>query len=68
MNRIEVQAMLHQLIEIRKICFGSRECMDNSCDTCGYFVLCQANELLYGLIGYEADKYDAKGEMKDDNN
>ena len=67
MNRIEVQAMLHYSNEIRRICFGSRECMNNGCDTCGYFAMCQANELLYGLIEHEADKYDAKGELKDDN-
>ena len=27
-----------------------------------------SNELLYGLIEHEADKYDVKGELKDDNN
>ena len=67
MNRNELQAMLRYSNEIRKIVFGSRECMNNGCDTCGYYAICQSNVLLYGLIDYELDKYDVKGELKYDN-
>ena len=68
MNRNELRAMLEYSKQIRKLCFGSRECMNNGCDTCGYHVVCQTNELLYGMTEYVVDKYDAKGELKDDNN
>lgn len=68
MNRINVQAMLYHSNEIGKICYGSRECKNNGCESCRYFAICQANILLYTLIEYEADKYDAKGDLKDDNN
>mgnify|MGYP004459967753 CR=1 FL=1 len=67
MNRNELQAMLHSSNEVRKLVFGSRECLDNNCDSCGYFAICQANSLLHELIGHEADKHDVKGELKHDN-
>lgn len=68
MNRMELQAMLHSSNEVRKLIFGSRECLDNGCDSCSYFAICQANALLHELIGHEADKYNVKGELKHDNN
>lgn len=68
MNRNDLQAMLHYTNEVAKIICGSEECMHGDCNKCGYDVICQMNELLHSLIEHEANKYDVKGELKDDNN
>ena len=68
MNRNDLQAMLHYTNVAAKIICGSEECRRDDCDKCGYYVICQMNELLYSLIEREANKYEVKGELKDDNN
>lgn len=68
MNRNDLQAMLHYANEVAKIIYVSEECRNGGCDKCGYYVICQMNELLYSLIEHEANKYDVKGVLKDDNN
>ena len=68
MNRNDLQAMLYYIKEVAKIIYGSEECRHDDCVKCGYYVICQMNELLRSLIEHEANKYNAKGELKDDNN
>lgn len=66
MNRNDLQAMLHYTNEVAKIIYASEECRHGDCDKCGYYVICQMNELSHSLIEREANKYDVKGELKDD--
>lgn len=68
MNQNELEKMLHFSNEVRKLVIGSRECIDKGCDSCGYYAICNATALLHNLIWHEYDKYDAKGELKHDNN
>ena len=68
MNINDLQAMLYHIREVSKIIYGSEECKHDDCNKCGYYVICNMNELLHSLIEHEADKYNAKGELKDDNN
>lgn len=68
MNRNDLQAMLHYTRELEKIIYDSEECKHNVCTQCGYYAICRMNVLLHSLIEREANKYDVKGELKDDNN
>ena len=68
MNRNDLQAMLHYTNEVAKIIYASEECRHCDCGKCGYYVICKMSELLHSLIEHEANKYDVKGELKDDNN
>lgn len=68
MNRNDLQAMLYHIREVSKIIYGSEECKHDVCYKCGYYAICNMNELLQSLIEREAVKYNTKGELKDDNN
>ena len=68
MNRNDLQAMLYYIKEVAKIIYGSEEFRHDDYVKCGYYVICQMIELLHSLIEHEANKYNAKGELKDDNN
>ena len=68
MRQNDLQTMLHYTKELSKIIYGSEECKHDDCYKCGYYVICNMNELLQSLIEHEAVKYSAKGELKDDNN
>lgn len=66
MNRIDLQAMLHRTNELVKICLESKDCK-HGCANCSYYAICHVARALQSLIRHEADKYDAKGELKHDN-
>lgn len=53
MNRNDLQAMLHYTNEVAKIIYATEECRHGDCDKCGYYVICQMNELSHSLIERE---------------
>lgn len=67
MNRNDLQSIMHYSIEITKLLLCTKECIDNTCDYCGYFAICEANDLLRKLIKREHLKLEEKGELKHDN-
>lgn len=68
MNRNELQAMRHSVRDIQKRLFESLECRRGSCNGCGYAYICETTNLLLKFVSYESDRYNEKGELKDDNN
>lgn len=67
MTRRQLQAMLHHTNEIAKICLESEDCKHGVCANCSYYAICHVNRTLQYLIKHEADKYNAKGELINDN-
>lgn len=56
MNRNDLQAMLHYTNEVAKIIYVSEECRHGDCDKCGYYGICQMNELLHSLSAKAIDE------------
>lgn len=60
MMYMDLQAMRHYVRQAQKIMYETRSCIINGCDNC---------ELTYCLlkfIQHEINRYDAKGELKDE--
>lgn len=65
----ELQAMSHDINRlILRIC-ETQECMNSGCDGyCCYNAICEAAQVTRKFIKRQIDLYNAKGELKDDNN
>ena len=68
MARNNLEAMFDHAVVIEKIVFETRECSTGICDNCNYYNICETTNLLLKFINHEINRYDAKGELKDDNN
>ena len=68
MNRSRLQAMRHYVRKAQETIYKTRECIEGECNNCDYAYICGAINLLIEYIQQELDRYDVKGELKDDNN
>lgn len=67
MTRNDIQAMLHYICEAQKILYEAQKCKQGSCKSCNYTHICTATSHSCTLIKCEAERYNVKGELKDDN-
>ena len=68
MTRRQLQAMRHYVRQTQNIIYKTRNCIINGCDNCDCAYICELTNCLLKFIQHELNKYDAKGELKDDNN
>lgn len=64
----ELKAMRHYVRTIQKIIYETRSCIVSGRDNCDCAYICELTNCLLKFIQYEINRYDAKGELKDDNN
>ena len=62
MTYMDLQALRHYVRQAQKIIYETRSCIIIGCDKC------ELTNCLLKFIQYEINRYDAKGELKDDNN
>lgn len=67
MNKRELHAMRHYVREIQKIVYKTRDCIISECDNCDGAYICELTNCLLEFIQHELNRYDAKGELEDDN-
>ena len=69
MKRNELQAMLHDANQLIKRIYETNECRKSGCDArCSYNAICEAAHMTYKLIKRQAELYNLKRSVKDDNN
>ena len=68
MRRRQLQAMRHYVRQVQKIIYETRSCIISGCDDCDCAYICELTNCLLKFIQHEINKYDSKGELKDDNN
>lgn len=68
MTRRQLQAMRHYVRQVQKIIYETRNCIINGCDNCDCAYICELTNCLLKFIQHELNKYDTKGELKNDNN
>lgn len=68
MTYMDLQAMRHYVRQVQKIIYETRSCIIIGCDNCKYAYICELTNCLLKFIQHELNRYDAKGELKDDNN
>lgn len=68
MTRKDLQQMRFYVRQVQKRVYETRECINGECDNCDYAYICELTNCLLKFIQHELNKYDAKGELKDDNN
>lgn len=68
MNKRELHAMRHYVREVQKIVYKTCDCIISECDNCDGAYICELTNCLLEFIQHELNRYDAKGELKDDNN
>lgn len=68
MNKRELHAMRHYVREVQKIVYKTRDCIISGCDNCDRVYICEITNRLLKFIQHEINRYNAKGELKDDNN
>lgn len=68
MEQNKLKAMFDHADIIQDILFETHECLSGICADCNYYSICEVTNLLLKSIQHELNKYDAKGELKDDNN
>lgn len=66
MKRNDLQAMRFYARQLQKVIFETHNCVIRGCDKCDYAYICEITNLIVEVISRECDKYDAKGELKDD--
>lgn len=72
MTYMDLQALRHYVRQAQKIIhetlsLESEDCKHGVCANCSYYAICHVNRTLQYLIKHEADKYNAKGELINDN-
>lgn len=67
-RRNKLQAMRHHVRELEKTVYATQECTKETCNVCSYNTICKVTTLLIQLIEHGIDKYNVKGELKNDNN
>ena len=69
MKQNELQAMLHDANQLIKRIYETKECGKSGCDArCRYNAICEAAHMTYKLIKRQADLYNIKRSVKNDNN
>lgn len=68
MKRNKLYAMRHYARKVQKIAYETRECIGSECKNCNCSDICETVSLLIKYILHEINRYEAKGELKDDNN
>ena len=68
MTYMDLQAMRHYVFQVRKIIYETGNCIVIRCNNCDCDYICELTNCLLKFIQHELNKYDAKGELKDDNN
>ena len=68
MNREDLLQMRFYVRQVQKRSYETRSCLIKGCDNCDYVYICELTNCLLKFIQHELNKYDAKGELKDDNN
>ncbi len=66
-RRNELQAMRHHVRELENTIYTIQECTKETCNVCDYNTICKVTTLLIQLIEQGIDKYNVKGELKNDN-
>ena len=61
MTRDELQSMRYHVRELQKVFYGTQECTQSTCNACPYNDICEVTTLLFKLILYKIDRYNAKG-------
>lgn len=61
MNKIELEAMLHDANQLIKRMYETQECRLSGCDArCRYNAICEAAHMTYKLIKRQAELYNIK--------
>lgn len=68
MNRDDLLQMRFNVRQVQKRAYETRSCLIKGCDNCECVYICELTNCLLRFIQHEIYKYDAKGELKDDNN
>ena len=68
MTYIDLQAMRHYVRQVQKIIYETRSCIVIGCDNCECAHICELTNCLLKVIQHEINRYNVKGELKDDNN
>ena len=68
MRYTDLQVMRHYVRQAQKIIHEPRICLAIGCDNCDCAYICELTNCLLKFIQHEIDRYDAKGELKHDNN
>lgn len=68
MNRNDLYEMRRHVRYVQKRAYETRSCLINGCDNCEYAYICELTNCLLKFIQHELNKYNANGELKDDNN
>lgn len=67
-KRNELQAMLDDADQLLKRIYETKECANSGCDArCSYNAICEVAHITYKLIKRQADLYNIKRSVKDDN-
>lgn len=65
----ELQVIYHHACELQNKIYRSHVCnIRITCSACKYGKICELTTLLIQLIEHGIDKYNVKGELKNDNN
>lgn len=68
MTYMDLQAMQHYVRQTQKIIYETRSCIIVGCDNCECAYICELTNCLIKFIQHEINRYNAKGELKDDIN
>lgn len=68
MTYMYLQALRHYVRQAQKIIYETRSCIIIGCDKCECAHICELTNCLLKFIQDEINRYDAKRELKDDNN
>ena len=68
MNLNKLEAIWDCVWKAQKLIYETRSCIINGCDNCDCAYICELTNCLLKFIQHELNKYDVKGELKDDNN
>ena len=66
MNRNDLQAMRFHVRQVQKMAYETRSCLIKGCDNCDYAYICELTNCLLKFIQYEINRYNEKGELKDE--
>lgn len=68
MNLIKLKAMRDYVGKTQKLIYEMHNCIIIGCDNCDCAYICELTNCLLKFIQHELNKYNANGELKDDNN
>lgn len=68
MTYMDLQKFRNSVRQAQKIIYETSSCITIGCDNCDCAYICELTNCLLKFIQHKLNKYDAKGELKDDNN